>query len=755
MLSESENRLLEKGLLFVPTIKTFPIDEIVAAKEEICRKLKLKDFFKDSENNTFSKEKKLQNKSTWKPPISKITGETIETVAKINCETRNLLQSLPGTTQGSLILPGRKNLDREESLALKSLKFNNSIVIKSADKGGAVVIMDKDAYINEANRQLQNIKYYKKLNEPIYPSNAIKINKILDNLLQYRKIDKKEYDYLRADSETARPRLFYLLPKIHKNRDSWPQLNSMPEGRPIVSDCSSESYHVSEYIDKFLTPISVLHPAYLKDTYDFVDKITKVEIADSHLLVTGDITSLYTNMNIDRILKIVEEAFDKYPNSSRPSIEILELLKITLKGNDFSFNDEFYLQIFGTAMGKKYAPALANLYLEYFDYMAMNGFRIKPTFYRRYLDDLIIIWPGTLEELKEYNEFLNNIIPDITVTLKSHESQIDFLDTTIYRSKENNSKLFTKVFFKETDSHQLLHTSSFHPKHTCTGVLKSQLLRFKRLSSTYDNYAESCFILFNALKERGYAKRKFRKMKREIWLLPDKKSNSTVSESVACNKDMIPLSLRYNQFGNKFMQRWKSIIQENSLFDDYRLVAAYSRNKNLASYLVSAKVNTKFKETKQLETDLDSKQGFTLCNSSKCLTCRYHATEKDTFISNSYGSIFKIKESVNCGSKNIIYLVTCKKCNLQYVGETSRALRDRTTDHRSNIVTNKRTPIGLHFNSNNHSYRDLEIAAIEKISEKIQKNVVTIRKQREEFWQMKLGTKFPAGLNCMPINKHE
>ena len=646
------------------------------------------------------------------------------------------------------------NLDREETLALKSLKVNNSLVIKSADKGGAIVIMDKEAYMSEANRQLQN-KKYKKLEEPIYPENTIKINKILDDLFHCRKIQKKEYDYLRADPETARPRLFYLLPKIHKKRESWPQLNRMPEGRPIVSDCSSESYHVSEYIDKFLTPISVLHPAYLKDTYDFVDKITNVEIADNHLLVTGDITSLYTNMNIERILKTVEEAFEKYPNSSRPSSEILDLLKITLNGNDFSFNDEFYLQIYGTAMGKKYAPALANLYLEYFDYMAMNGFRIKPTFYRRYLDDLIIIWPGTVEELKEYNLFLNNIIPDIAVTLKSHESQIDFLDTTVYRSKENNNKLFTKVFFKETDSHQLLHTSSFHPKHTCTGVLKSQLLRFKRLSSTYDNYSESCFILFNALKERGYSKRKFRKMKREIWIQPDKKSNNTVSESNTCNKDMIPLSLRYNQFGNKFMQMWKSIIQENSIFDDYRLVAAYSRNKNLASYLVSAKVNTQLKETKQLETNSDSKQGFTLCNSSKCLTCRYHATEKDSFRSSSYGSMFKIKEDVNCGSKNIIYLVTCKKCSLQYVGETSRALRDRTTDHRSNISTNKKTPISLHFNSNNHSYTDLEIVAIEKISENVQKNIVTIRKQREEFWQMKLGTKFPAGLNCMPINKHE
>lgn len=725
----------------------------MVAKDKICRNLKLKDFFRDSDKNSSSRNK-FHKKSTWQPPISKITPETSKTVSKLTYETTKLLQSLPGTNNGSLLLPGKRNIDREEEVALESLRNNDNIIIKGADKGGSIVIMDKEAYIIEANRQLQNTKYYQKLNEPIYPQNVSKINRILDNLFHSDKITKKQYDYLAADSETARPRIFYLLPKIHKKKEAWPQLNRMPEGRPIVSDCSSESYHVSEYIDSFLTPISVLHSSYLKDTYDFVNKIRSTEIADSHLLVTGDITSLYTNMNIDRILRTVEQAFEQYPDNSRPSIEILNLLEITLKGNDFTFNNEYYLQTCGTAMGKKYAPALANIYLQYFDFMAMNGFRIKPTFYKRYLDDLIMIWPGTTEDLKEYNIFLNNLIPDITVTLNSNDKQIDFLDTTVYRSPSDNNKLFTKVFFKETDSHQLLHTSSFHPKHTTTGVLKSQLLRFKRISSTYDNYSESCVILFNALKERGYSKSKFRKMKREIWLQANKTNNITESESNS-NENMIPLILRYNQFGNKFMQLWKNVIKENSLFQDYRLVAAYSKNKNLANYLVRAKLNTEPIETEKHTAELNTKVGFTKCNSNKCLTCKYHSNDKDYFKSTNYSSTFKIKQTVNCGSKNIIYLITCKKCNLQYVGETSRTLRDRTTDHRSNISTHKKTPIGLHFNSDNHTYRDLEITAIEKIPDGDQKHIVTIRKQREEFWQIKLGTKFPAGLNCMPINKNE
>ena len=138
-------------------------------------------------------------------------------------------------------------------------------------------------------------------------------------------------------------------------------------------------------------------------------------------------------------------------------------------------------------------------------------------------------------------------------------------------------------------------------------------------------------------------------MKREIWLGPDKNSSNTNLDSNTSNINMIALSLRYNQFGNKFMQMWKTIIQENSLFEAYRLVAAYSRNRNIASYLISAKLNTQLKEIEHKETDIESKAGFTLCNSARCLTCKYHATEKDSFKSNNYGSTFKIKSDLNCG----------------------------------------------------------------------------------------------------------
>jgi len=45
-----------------------------------------------------------------------------------------------------------------------------------------------------------------------------------------------------------------------------------------------------------------------------------------------------------------------------------------------------------------------------------------------------------------------------------------------------------EYFFKPTDTHQLLHGSSYHPKHTTKGILKSQILRFKRISSCWGGF---------------------------------------------------------------------------------------------------------------------------------------------------------------------------------------------------------------------------------------------------------------------------
>ena len=176
-------------------------------------------------------------KSTWNPPcqnkhINKIL-EQLEDFSSITNKHRDNMG----------------NLSESQLVAISTLKRNPSVIIKPADKGSATVTMYKMNYIAEVERHLCNQKHYAKLDTPVYPQPAVRISATLDKLRQTGYISKKQREYLEPP-DTPRPRLLYLLPKIHKAKDKWPQ-PQMPPGRPIIPDCSGESYKIAEYIDHF------------------------------------------------------------------------------------------------------------------------------------------------------------------------------------------------------------------------------------------------------------------------------------------------------------------------------------------------------------------------------------------------------------------------------------------------------------------------------------------------------------------------
>ena len=64
--------------------------------------------------------------------------------------------------------------------------------------------------------------------------------------------------------------------------------------------------------------------------------------------------------------------------------------------------------------------------------------------------------------------------------------------------------------------------------------------------------------------------------------------------------------------------------------------------------------------------------------------------------------------------ENVIYLVQCNRCNLQYIGETKRQLKDRFNEYRRAVdktsIKSKPTTVSEHFLSHsNHSYTDMQL----------------------------------------------
>ena len=74
------------------------------------------------------------------------------------------------------------NLSPEELEALKQLRNDNTIVFKKADKGSYVVIMNRDEYIAEVERQLNDTHFYEKLDENPQEKFQKDIDEVLKNI---------------------------------------------------------------------------------------------------------------------------------------------------------------------------------------------------------------------------------------------------------------------------------------------------------------------------------------------------------------------------------------------------------------------------------------------------------------------------------------------------------------------------------------------------------------------------------------------
>ena len=502
-LNQSEFDVLNKGLNFIPRPKSISRTPILEAATSFGRRLKLNYHFRGSQ---MFHRTKFTAKSTWTPDAKNIPRNVLDCIDKINDDIQQLE------------IPFQKsNLSPSELTSLRALRNKHDVVIKSADKGSATVIMDKANYIAEGHRQLNNGSHYTKLRTPLYPETAGKINDILWDLHKTNFISLKQLSYL-APPIVPRARQMYLLPKIHKPVETWKCSGNMPPGRPIISDCESESYAVSEYIDHFLQILAIKHNSYVKDTPDFLTKLKQVKIKPDTLLVTLDVESMYTNIDNEGGLSAVKKAFISNPDSRRSDEHILQLLELSLKNNDFLFNNEIYLQTTGTAMGKKFAPSYANIFMAEWETEALNKSYLKPSMYLRYLDDIFILWDHGIEQFNTFFEILNTHNPAVKLTKRIEKQSIDYLDVTIFKGPNlmKNNTLDTKVFFKPTDTHQLLHKASFHPKHTFSGILKSQILRFFRISSQKSDFEHACTVLFKALRKRGYSARFLRYIKSKL-----------------------------------------------------------------------------------------------------------------------------------------------------------------------------------------------------------------------------------------------
>ena len=122
------------------------------------------------------------------------------------------------------------------------------------------------------------------------------INRIALELFRSDRIKKPLYDYLRASS-CPLP-CFYGRAKIHKT--------NCPV-RPVISSVGTATYNASLYLARILAPVvgNTEHTA--KNSKEFVEHVSGLDIADDEVMVSYDVEALYTSLPLGRVLEVTRE----------------------------------------------------------------------------------------------------------------------------------------------------------------------------------------------------------------------------------------------------------------------------------------------------------------------------------------------------------------------------------------------------------------------------------------------------------------
>ncbi|CAJ0916819.1 unnamed protein product [Ranitomeya imitator] len=437
-----------------------------------------------------SKSLGLKNKSHYRPPVGSNALETF--ISFVNNSFHELRQDFD---RGRLKVPS--NLTPLDQHALNSLQADKEMIIKPADKGGGIVVMDKIKYIQEAHRQLNDISIYTPLNGD--PTNTVK-ELIKVTLMKYCEegvLDQKTCEYLTKQNPITP--VFYILPKIHKSLDN-------PPGRPIVASTESILSPISKFLEKILTPLIQQTPSFLLDTRTFLQLIQNLTIIPKEaFLVTFDVKDLYTSIPH---LEGIQSVRTLLTSSNMDPVQInlcCDLLSIILTKKNFLFEDQFFLQTRGTAMGSNAAPPYANCYMADYEKTAIytnDLFQTHARVWKRYIDDIFCIWDGPEETLKTFFLFLKLSWPGLDFTMSYNLKEINFLDTLVCKNEEG--KLSTDLFTKPTDWNSLLHYHSFHPTRMKNSIPKSQFKTVHRIVSDKTRQTQRLDEMRSKFLERGY-----------------------------------------------------------------------------------------------------------------------------------------------------------------------------------------------------------------------------------------------------------
>ena len=374
--------------------------------------------------------------------------------------------------------------------------------------------------------------------------------------------------------------------------------------------------------------------------------------------------------------------------------------------------------------------------MSYLEEKLLDSCPLRPLFWWRYIDDIFFVWEHGEESLKSFLKYINDAHPTIKFTADYSKEKVNFLDVQVMRKQD---RLVTDLFVKSTDTHQYLDYSSCHPSYCKDSIPYSQARRLGRICSDASLFDKRCNELESWLQKRGYDDKLIRNK-----VLSARKFSRTelLYKEKQEKKEKLTLNISYHpayQGINRILRKIHIILtfdkEHDKVFNEIPIVG-FRRGKSLKDMLVRAKVPPLVRENGSSMS----------CLGKRCRICPF--IKNSTSFDSKNGTKYDIRQpNLNCDSKNVVYLLSCKTCGVQYVGSCTTKFRLRFNNYKScnrkhleQVVPQQN--LHNHFDIPGHNgMSDFIFTLIDQAE-----NEKCLRK-RERFWQYKLETFIPHGLN--------
>ncbi|CAF4187077.1 unnamed protein product, partial [Adineta steineri] len=385
-------------------------------------------------------------------------------------------------------------------LSIKRKLKRLPIIIRQSDKTGIMHIGYKSDYDKKVLLYQEKTIAYKELIYNPLIDTFFKVIRVLNDLLRDKEIKVWQYKKMVPDQNKIQLAYLYFIPKPHKEGTPL---------RPIVSSINAPTTGISKLLDRLIRPLFDQH---VEQTtiIDGVHLIRRLQLyvklgllkTTTHIC-TCDITDLYTMLPQEESINILKRFLEHfgYTHVQGMTINAIEsLARIVLMENVFYYEQKYYCQIKGGAMGSAFTLTLANIFMWHWEQTLVEHQRNSTELYGRYIDDIFFTSNDSMNHinqlLKEANDRHTNI--KLTSVIQNPNS---FLDVNINNVGHD---LITSVYHKQSSEPYVVPYKSDHPRNVFVNIIECTLLRAIRYSSTLQEFNHERRAIKLMLLYNGY-----------------------------------------------------------------------------------------------------------------------------------------------------------------------------------------------------------------------------------------------------------